>query len=132
MLKKTGEWAYSFNGEIYEFVFLDSKKEAIKTATEEAKERGETIFFVGQVEQFVPEIDVAENMLYGLQDQADEDFGEWSDGYLESVSNKEMDDLNKKIEAAFFAWLEKYLQHKPGFFIIRDGEEYNVNEENKK
>lgn len=44
MLKKTGEWAYSFNGEIYEFVFLDSKKEAIKTATEEAKERGETIF----------------------------------------------------------------------------------------
>lgn len=96
MLKKTGEWAYSFNGEIYEFVFLDSKKEAIKTATEEAKERGETIFFVGQVEQFVPEIDVAENMLYGLQDQADEDFGEWSDGYLESVSNKEMDDLNKK------------------------------------
>ncbi len=129
MLKKTGEWAYSFNGELYEFVFLDSKKEAIKTATEDAKERGETIFFVGQVERFVPEIDVAENMLYGLQNQADEDFGEWSDGYLESVSNKEMDDLNKKIEAAFFAWLEKYPKHKPGFFIIRDGEEYTVNKE---
>ena len=75
------------------------------------KERGETIFFVVHVELFVPEIDVAENMLYGLQDQADEDFGEWSDGYLESVSNKEMDDLNKIIEAAFFAWLEKYPQH---------------------
>lgn len=77
----------------------------------------------------MPEIDVAENMLYGLQNQADEDFGEWSDGYLESVSNKEMDDLNKKIEAAFFAWLEKYPKHKPGFFIIRDGEEYTVNKE---
>ena len=127
MTEKANEWAYSFDGHNYGYAF-DSKDDAIQKAVSEAKEYGEDSFFLGRVKRFVPRVNIAEDLICQLQDQAADAVGEYSDGYLEFISRAEMAELNREIEKAFFAWTEKYPDYKPYFFTVPEAEKYNVNE----
>lgn len=128
MLKKTNEWAYSLNGENYGYPF-DCKEDAIDEAQKEAKVYGSQSFFIGQVERYVPRINLAESLIDELQEQAWDEIGEYSDGYLEYVHQNEMNELNKALGEAFCSWIEKYPRHEPWFFLVPEAEEYPVNEE---
>lgn len=127
MTEKSNEWAYSLDGHNYGYAF-DSKDEAIQEAREVAKEYGDGFFYVGRIEWFTPNVNIAEDLICHLQDQAVDKVGEYSDGYLEYVSRKEKDELNHEIEKVFNAWIEKHPEHKPYFFTIPEAEKYNVNE----
>nr|DAO21636.1 MAG TPA: hypothetical protein [Caudoviricetes sp.] len=129
MLKNKTEWAYSLNGIDYGDVY-DNKEAAFKDALEEAKEYGYDTFFLGIVERFVPRVDIAEALIFSVQEQAREVVGEYRPDYLESASQEELNELNHKIEEVFFEWTKKHLHHPTYFFYyVPNAEEYDVDEE---
>lgn len=116
MLKETEEWAYSLNGIDYGDIY-SNKSDAFQDALEEAKEYGEESFFLGHVEKFVPRVDIADDLIYQLREQAKEVVG-CNDGYLEYMSHDEMAELNHEIEKVLFAWAGKYLRYGLAGFIF--------------
>lgn len=114
-----GEWVIDkeneeiwLNSDIYR-----SRKEAIEAGR---KELGDG-FYIGKAVRFVPRID-AEYIIERLQMEAYDEVGEVSDGWLDfRYGNAEVEDLQKRLQAAFDEWLESVKQ-KPGFYAVRETE----------
>lgn len=114
-----GVWAYSFCGEEYSYLY-DTKEDAIKDATIEAKESGYWKFFIGKTtEPTIPSIDVVcllENLaLEAIQDLSDG----VGDEYLDNVTKEHGEELEEQLNEVLHKWLEKY-GYKPDWYVIKN------------
>lgn len=80
--------------------------------------------FIGESYDYVPKIDGA-LLLENIKDDAWEECGECSDGWLDSIKKHEIESLNKKLEKVFVEWLEES-KNKPGFGKFECIHEYNL------
>ena len=62
------------------------------------------------------------------QDQAYEEAGEYSTGWLDDVTEDDENELNGVIEKCFFEWLEAHPEYRPDFFTITGSKAYEVGE----
>ncbi|QGG51482.1 hypothetical protein [Lysinibacillus pakistanensis] len=64
--------------------------------------------------EFVPDVDV-DTILDHIRDQASDFGGEYSEGYLERVSEAQLQELNYLLSDAFTRWANKH-KHEPCFY----------------
>lgn len=127
-MRETQLWSYSVNDDTY---FCgdkcSSRKEAIQAALQEAEafKITEGIIRIGQVNEFVPVVD-ARDIITNLQDQADDEAGEYSYDYLNDIPDKHLDELQEKLQAAFDSWIKKHPEYKPDFYTVSNVEEFDL------
>ena len=132
-MEAINKWAYALGEEIgdeksYNGIFFDSKEDALDEAVYVARMVDIPTVWVGQVEMYQPVISIAEELIYQLQDQAYEEFGEYSTGWLDDVTEDDENELNGVIEKCFFEWLEAHPEYRPDFFTITGSKAYEVGE----
>ncbi len=126
-MQTTNKWNYYLDDDDCTCMDLfDSKEAALKAGTEEAKrERADTIT-VGRVEEFVPDVRIYTSFLVeDLQNQAYDDAGEYAETWLADVTDKDFDDLENILDAAFTHWLDRHPEYKPNFYTLTDTETFN-------
>lgn len=129
-MEVTDKWAYALGDEEdYNDIFCDSKEAALDKAIHEARLEDVQTVWVGQVKRFQPVISIADELLYQLQDQAYEEAGEYSLGWLDNVTKNHQDELDNAIKTCFWAWMKAHPEYQPKFFTILDSREYKVGEE---
>lgn len=127
-MRETKLWSYSVNDDTY---FggdkCSSRQEAIQAALQEAAalKITEGIIRIGQVNEFVPVI-YAEDIITNLQNQADDEAGEYSYYYLNSMLDKHLNELQEKLQAAFDKWEDEHPEYKPNFYTVRNIEEFDL------
>lgn len=130
MTEVTDKWAYALGDEDdYNDVFYGSKEAALDEAIHEARLEDVHTVWVGQVGQFHPVISIADELLYQLQEQAYEETGKYSLGWLDNVTKTHQDELDNAIKTCFGAWMQAHPEYQPKFFTIFDSREYKVGEE---
>lgn len=130
MMEVTDKWAYALGDEEdYNDIFYDSKEAALDEAIHEARLEDVQTVWVGQVKRFQPVISIADELLYQLQDQAYEEAGDYSLGWLDNVTKAHQDELDNAIETCFWAWIKAHPEYQTKFFTIFDSREYKVGEE---
>ncbi len=126
----TKKWAYALDDEEnYNDIFFDSKEAALDEAMDEARLNGVSTVYVGLVETFRPAVSITEELFYQLQDQAYDEAGDYSIGWLDRVTKADEEELNNAIEICFFAWLKAHPEYQPKFFTILDSMAYKVGDE---
>lgn len=126
-MQPTDKWNYYLDDDDCTCVdFFDSKEAALKAGMEEAKrERADTIT-VGRVEEFVPDVRIYTSFLVeDLQNQAYGDAGDYAETWLADVTDKDFDDLENILDAAFTHWLDRHPEYKPNFYTLTDTETFN-------
>lgn len=119
-----GKWCYSLNGEEYKGLY-DSKEDAIEEGNESAYENEKETFWVGKAEKtFVPGVDV-DYLLERIIDRAEEEGGEYAEGYLDGVTNEQEMELEEKLNEVLHEWLDKH-KHEVNFYSITGEEEITV------
>lgn len=128
-MEATNKWAYALGDEEnYNDTFFDSKEAALDEAMDEARLDDVSTVYVGQVELFRPAVSITEELFDQLQDQAYDEGGDYSIGWLDDVTKADEEELNHIIEVCFFAWLSKHPEYKPKFFTITNSKTYEVGE----
>ena len=121
-MEAINKWAYALGDEeSYNGIFFDSKDDALGEAMYVARKLDIPTVWVGQVEMYQPVISIAEELIYQLQDQAYEEAGEYSTGWLDDVTEDDENELNGVIEKCFF-------EYRPQFFTITGSKAYEVGE----
>lgn len=123
----TNKWNYYLDDDDVTCMdFFDSKEAALEAGMEEAKrERADTIT-VGRVEEFVPDAGRYSDLLIDdLRDQAYDEGGEYAETWLAYVTDKDFDDLENILDAAFTRWLDRHPEYKPNFYTLTDTETFN-------
>lgn len=129
-MEATNKWAYALGDEEnYNDTFFDSKEAALDEAMDEARLDDVSTVYVGQVELFRPAVSITEELFYQLQDQAYDEAGDYSIGWLDHVTKADEEELNNAIETCFFAWLKAHPEYQPKFFTILDSTAYKVGDE---
>lgn len=127
-MRETQLWSYSVNDDTY-FVGdkCSSRKEAIQAALQgaDALKISEGIIRIGQVNEFVPVV-YAEDIITNLQNQADDEAGEFSWDYLNDISDKHLNELQENLQAAFNCWIQKHPEYKPNFYTVSNVEEFDL------
>lgn len=81
-------------------------------------------FFVGTKTEFVPTIN-AVDVIERLQEDAFEECDEWSDGYLDHLSDDDVAVLQNLLQLAFNRW-QTALHLEPHFFVVKDASSVRV------
>lgn len=118
------QYAYSIDDYYYNGCF-DSIEEALEEAKREYKNIDEV--YIGTVTR--PKLRWnanEERILESMQDNLDEDCGEFADGFLDGISTEQEIELAHMIDKAVEEWLEKY-QIKPTCYTVNDGALYPLN-----
>lgn len=118
------KYSYSFDGENY-FGIYDSRDEAIKEGIADAESTGPygekpTKIYTG--ETFEPPITwspMAEDYIESMQENLDK-YGEWAELFDGQWTDEDLEDLDKRLNAAVEGWI-KERDIKPGFFNIEPG-----------
>lgn len=126
-MQPTDKWNYYLDDDDVTCVdFFDSKEAALKAAMEEAKSGCVDTITVGRVQKFVPDVSVYTSFLMeDLQDQAYDEAGEYAETWLADVTDKDFDDLENILDAAFTRWLDRHPEYKPDFYTLTDTETFN-------
>lgn len=135
-----GKWVINItHGEIWTNVEdwgeFDSKEKATeygkKNYTEMIKSYGDSIqlendkyFSVGQVEHVYPHID-AERIIDDAGENIYDQCGEVADDYLMNVNEKDIEELEEKLNDVFSDWLKK-TNNQPTFYQIANTEDIGV------
>lgn len=118
------KYSYSFDGENY-FGIYDSRDKAIKEGIADAESTGPygekpTKIYTGEI--FEPPItweDMGENYVESMQENLVQ-YCEWAELFDGQVTNEDIEDLDKRLNAAVEGWI-KERDIKPGFFNIEQG-----------
>lgn len=103
---------------------LDGKgSELFEDVDEEDLERVKS-FYVARVKKFVPTVDFTMVLDY-VQEEAWHRYGECAEDYLERIPKRQVDDLQKSLQAAFDDWLVR-TGNEPTFFKCVDVEEVSI------
>lgn len=130
-MKQTDKFAYSFDNEVYSCEY-DSVEEALVDAKQEVKSGQEDaeVVYIGRVYEFEPKVDV-DSIIERLQDDAEDEAGECADYYLEGVKIADRLKLQEMLTETFNKWAaETY--NEPTFYIVKETQEYSLEDSNGK
>lgn len=128
MLMRTSELAASTNNEIYYKLDAENRKEAIKEVMtgrvfdmdDIVGEDGHVRFWIGDVYEFVPVVDV-DRVIENMQYDCDDDMGDFAEGYLCDANREQIEDLEARLSKSFREWEDDYrLAHTN--FTVQDVE----------
>lgn len=113
------KWTYDIdiNRDIWRGEVCNSREEAIKEATEEARIEGIKNFKIGICEEVFNYGIEAEGVLERIGEIVYDEVGEVAEDYLRYVSKEHKEELQDKLNEVFYAWQEKY-NYKPNFYTI--------------
>lgn len=81
-------------------------------------------FYIGTMTRYTPRV-AAWAVIEQLQEDAYEECGEWSEGYLDRVNGKEEEELQSLLQQAFDKW-EKAHNQEPLFYVVKDARRLQV------
>ncbi|HBH0165151.1 TPA: hypothetical protein KR288_002476 [Clostridioides difficile] len=112
-------WLYSWDDEHFNSDEYESKKEAIKAA--KMKKCGKYVY-VGKKEEVggLPDLDV-ENILWNVQEEIDDEYGEVGDGWILNIKKEHIDILNNRVNEVLSKWVDEF-GYKPKWSIVSDTE----------
>ena len=122
------KWVYSFNGESYSDVY-DAREEAIIDALKDVKEYKKDIdtIYLGIAKIFEARVSEA-GIIEQLKEDAYDGYGEYSEEYLEDLTDEERSDLQKLLQEAYKKWENKYPWYKPNFYKVIFNEVFAVDD----
>ena len=119
-------WSQHSDDELWRGGPCDSIGECVDEAVEEGYELTDT-FAIGLAEDYKIGVDFAQNIVEQLCEDAWDEVGEASDGWLDSAKKAELEILNTRITEVVKQWLEE-IHEKPSFFKVLPCEECTLQE----
>jgi hypothetical protein len=119
-------WSRRRDDEIWRGGPCDSIKECVEEAQEEDYEL-EDIFALGLIEGYEINYDFAQDIVERLCEDAWDEVGEASDGWLDSAKRVQLDLLNERITPIIEEWLKEIGEH-PSFYKVLPFEECTLKE----
>lgn len=125
-MTKRYAWTRNSDDEVWYGGPCDSIRECVKEAHDEGYESDETIA-LGLIEDYEVNYDFAQDIVERLCEDAWDEVGEASDGWLDSAKRKELDMLNERIIPIVKEWL-KEIHEEPHFYKVLPFEECTLTE----
>ena len=119
-------WSRNSDDEIWYGGPCDSIKECVKEASDEGYCPDETIA-LGLIERYEINYDFAQDIVERLCEDAWDEVGEASDGWLDSAKRPELDKLNERLIPIIKDWL-KEIHEEPSFYKVLPFEECTLTE----
>lgn len=119
-------WSRRKDDELWYGGPCDSIRECVEEAQGEDYEMDDT-FALGLIERYVVNYDFAQDIVERLCEDAWDEVGEASDGWLDSAKRPELDKLNERILPIVFEWL-KEIHEEPSFYKVLPFEECTLAE----
>ena len=119
-------WSQRRDDEIWRGGPCDSIKECVEEAQEEDYELEDT-FALGLIEGYEINYDFAQDIVERLCEDAWDEVGEASDGWLDSAKRVQLDLLNERITPIIEEWLKEIGEH-PSFYKVLPFEECTLKE----
>ncbi len=118
-----GKYCYSLNGESF-YGEYETKEGAVEQGKEEALEEGQNEIFIGICEEYIPSIS-AWQVIDSIQEDAYDKLGEFSQGYLDDVSNEHREELQDKLNQVLSKWIEEH-NYIPDFWSVKNVEKITI------
>ena len=115
-MTKKYAWTHAMDDEFWRGGPCDSIKECVEEALAEGYDREDTIA-IGYIERYEIDNDFAVNMVERLCEDAYDEVGEASDGWLDSISRENLDLLNDRLSSVINTWL-KEIHEEPHFYKV--------------
>lgn len=119
-------WSRRSDDELWYGGPCDSIRECVEEAQDEDYELTDTIA-LGLIERYEVNYDFAQDIVERLCEDAWDEVGEASDGWLDSAKRPELDKLNAKILPIVREWL-KEIHEEPSFYKVLPFEECTLKE----
>lgn len=119
-------WSRRSDDELWYGGPCDSIRECVEEAQGEDYEMDDTIA-LGLIERYEVNYDFAQDIVERLCEDAWDEVGEASDGWLDSAKRPELDKLNEKILPIVLEWL-KEIHEEPSFYKVLPFEECTLAE----
>jgi hypothetical protein len=119
-------WSRHSDDEIWYGGPCDSIKECVKEASDEGYSSDETIA-LGLIERYDVNYDFAQDIVERLCEDAWDEVGEASDGWLDSAKREQLDKLNGRLTPIIKEWL-KEIGEQPSFYKVLPFEECTLTE----
>ena len=119
-------WSRKKDDELWRGGPCDSIKECVEEAQDEDYELDDT-FALGLIEDYEVNYDFAQDIVERLCEDAWDEVGEASDGWLDSAKREQLDILNERIAPIVKEWL-KEIHEEPNFYKVLPFEECTLKE----
>ena len=119
-------WSRKKDDELWRGGPCDSIKECVEEAQDEDYELDDT-FALGLIEDYEVNYDFAQDIVERLCEDAWDEVGEASDGWLDSAKREQLDKLNERIAPIVKEWL-KEIGEEPNFYKVLPFEECTLKE----
>lgn len=119
-------WSQKSSDEIWHGGPCDSIKECVEEAQDEDYELDDT-FALGIIENYEVNYDFAQDIVERLCEDAWDEVGEISDGWLDSAKRAQLDVLNERITPIIKKWLEE-IGEQPRFYKVLPFKECTLKE----
>lgn len=119
-------WSRRSDDEVWYGGPCDSIRECVEEAQDEDYEMDDTIA-LGLIERYEVNYDFAQDIVERLCEDAWDEVGEASDGWLDSAKRPELDKLNERILPIVREWL-KEIHEEPSFYKVLPFEECTLAE----
>lgn len=119
-------WSRRSDDELWRGGPCNSIRECVEEAQDEDYELTDTIA-LGLIERYEVNYDFAQDIVERLCEDAWDEVGEASDGWLDSAKRPELDKLNAKILPIVREWL-KEIHEEPSFYKVLPFEECTLKE----
>lgn len=104
----------------------DSREEAIRLGTEQAKEDGLKSFYIGSQVMCSLSTIYADSIIEDAKEQLYDNVGEVAETYLEDVTKEQQEELEEKLNEVFYEWHKKYNLF-PTCYMVENSEKIEVN-----
>ena len=119
-------WSRHIDDEIWYGGPCDSIRECLREAYDEGYQYDDQ-FALGYVKEYEVNYDFAQDIVERLCEDAWDEVGEASDGWLDSVKRPHLDTLNERITPIIKEWL-KELGENPWFYAVEPFKECTLKE----
>lgn len=124
-------WCYSYNAENFEGNF-ETKEDAIEEATiyyndyhdDEEENEHKKIIYIGKPKPVTISFNV-DSILEDIAENAFEQCGEYSEGYLDNVKIEDGNILEERLHKEILKWMDEF-NYKPHFWRVKDVEEVEI------
>ena len=125
-MSKRYAWTRNSDDEIWRGGPCDSIRECVEEASDEGYFPDETIA-IGLIEDYEINYDFAQDIVERLAEDAYDEVGDASDGWLDSAKREDFDRLNGRLTPIIKEWL-KEIHEEPSFYKVLPFEECTLTE----
>jgi hypothetical protein len=125
-MRKKYAWSRRSDDEIWRGGPCDSIRECVEEAQDDDYALDDT-FALGLIEEYEVSYDFAQDIVERLCEDAWDEVGEASDGWLDSAKREQLDLLNDRITPIVKEWL-KEIGEQPSFYKVLPFEECTLSE----